>query len=126
MLTFNIRYFTLATAIFITEVLIALYVRDQFVRPYMGDVLVVILLYCLVRAFLILPARPLALSVLVLSFAVEGLQYLQWVEWLGLSEYTLARTLMGTTFQWMDLVAYSVGFLMICGVESFRQKRVAV
>lgn len=123
MLAFNIRYFTLATAIFIAEVLIALYVRDQFVRPYVGDVLVVILIYCFVRAFLTLPVWPLALSVLAFAFAVEGLQYLQWVEWLGLSEYALARTVMGTSFQWMDLVAYTAGITVVWCFETIFKKR---
>ncbi len=31
--------------LFIVETLIALFVRDAFIRPYMGDVLVVILIY---------------------------------------------------------------------------------
>ena len=35
--------------LFLTEVYIGLYVRDRFIRPYFGDVLVVILLGCLVR-----------------------------------------------------------------------------
>ncbi|WP_092559518.1 hypothetical protein [Anaeromicropila populeti] len=32
------------------EVLIARYVHDTVIRPYIGDVLVVIVLYCLVRS----------------------------------------------------------------------------
>ena len=32
--------------LFVVETLIALFVRDAFIRPYMGDVLVVILIYC--------------------------------------------------------------------------------
>lgn len=38
--------------IFCIEVLIALYVRDSFVRPYMGDALVVVLVYSFVRIFI--------------------------------------------------------------------------
>lgn len=34
------------------EVLIALYVRDRFIRPYVGDMLVVVLVYSFVRIFL--------------------------------------------------------------------------
>ena len=37
--------------IFLVEFLIARYVHDSFIRPYVGDVLVVILLYTFVRIF---------------------------------------------------------------------------
>ena len=38
--------------IFCIEVLIALYVRDNFIRPYVGDMLVVVLVYSFARIFL--------------------------------------------------------------------------
>ena len=62
MLTFNPRYFLVAVALFITEVLIALYVRDDFIRPYVGDFLVVILVYCAGRALLKTAMERLGLS----------------------------------------------------------------
>ena len=37
--------------IFCIEALIALYVRDNFIRPYVGDILVVVLVYSFVRMF---------------------------------------------------------------------------
>ena len=45
------------------EVLIGLYVRDAFVRPYVGDVLVAVLLCCLARCFL--PDKPQLLGLWV-------------------------------------------------------------
>ena len=44
---FNFILFMIFLAI---EVLIALYVHDDFVRPYLGDVLVVVVLYFFVSA----------------------------------------------------------------------------
>ena len=42
----------IATFILLTiEVLIALFVHDAFVRPYIGDVLVVVVIYTFVRIF---------------------------------------------------------------------------
>ena len=48
--------------LFVVETLIALFVRDAFIRPYMGDVLVVILVYCFVRMFITRPLRWLTLG----------------------------------------------------------------
>ena len=59
MLTFNLKFFLLALLLFIVEVMIALFVHDNFVRPYVGDYLVVMLIYCAVRTFL--NASPLNL-----------------------------------------------------------------
>jgi len=48
-LTFNKYYFALAALLFVTEVLIARYVTNNFIRSYFGDVLVVILIHCFVK-----------------------------------------------------------------------------
>ena len=45
-------FYLLATIVLIAvEVLIALFVHDNFVRPYIGDVIVVVVIYCFVRIF---------------------------------------------------------------------------
>ncbi|MET0287217.1 MAG: DUF2809 domain-containing protein, partial [Polyangiales bacterium] len=41
----SLRYAAHALALFLVEVAIALWVHDDFVRPYVGDVLVVPLVY---------------------------------------------------------------------------------
>ena len=38
--------------ILVVEIIIGIYVRDNFVRPYMGDALVVVLIYCFIRIFI--------------------------------------------------------------------------
>ena len=70
----------------LTEVFIALFVRDSFIRPYFGDVLVVIVIYAFIRMFL--PVRPLPLlpvAVFLFSVLVEIGQYIGIVDILGLS-----------------------------------------
>ncbi len=44
-------YALLFGGVFVVEVLIALFVRDNFVRPYVGDMLVTVLLCALLRIF---------------------------------------------------------------------------
>jgi hypothetical protein len=122
MLTFNKNYFGIAILIFIIEVLIALFVTDRFVRPYFGDVLVVILIYCFIKSFLRLPVFPLAMAVLVFAFTIETLQYFKIVVKLGLGKSQIARTVIGTSFAWADLVAYVVGIVIVLVVEKHRVK----
>lgn len=125
MLTFNRNYFGLAVFLFIVEVLIAIFVNDGFVRPYLGDVLVVILIYCFIRSFIHLPVIPVAVFVLIFSFTIEFLQYAQIVEKLGLQKSTIARTVIGTAFAWSDLLAYVIGVVTVVMVERhFAKKQV--
>ena len=123
MLTLNKKYIFFAIILFITEVFIAIFVRDNFVRPYLGDVLVVILLYCFLRSFLHVPVLALAISVLIFSFLIEFLQYLNIVEKLGLEHSELANTLIGNSFAWQDIIAYIAGFAIVLLVEKYREKK---
>ena len=115
MIRFDKYYFGLTILIFLIEVLIARYVHDQFVRPYLGDVLVVMLIYCFIKAFFRLPVLTAAVIVLIFSFTIEFLQYLNVVEMLGLEKSKVARIVIGTSFSWADLVMYAagVGFILI-------------
>jgi len=117
MLRFNRNYFALAVLLFAIEVLIALFVHDNFVRPYLGDVLVVILIYCFIKSFIDLREFTLALGVLLFAFAIELLQYIKIVNILGLEKSNLARTVMGTSFAWLDMLAYVVGIGMVLVAE---------
>lgn len=117
---FSRIYFALALFLFIVEVLIALFVRDRFIRPYVGDVLVVILVYCLVMTFLRLSVVPVAIGVLLFAFAIEFLQYIQLVKILGWEDSKFMSTVLGTSFAWYDMLAYFAGFVVILVVERFR------
>jgi uncharacterized membrane protein (DUF485 family) len=122
MLKFNKTYFSLFILIFFTEVLIALYVHDAVIRPYFGDLLVVILIYCFVKSFLDTKVFPSAIFVLLFAFGVEMLQYLNIIEKLGLQDNRIARTVIGTSFEWNDIVAYMSGILIVLLVEKARQE----
>ena len=109
MLTFNTKYFVIAIVLFVIEVLIAVFVHDRFIRPYVGDFLVVILIYCAVRTFIRASPAKIAPGVLVFSYVIEILQYFQIVDRLGLSGNVIAKTVIGYGFEWWDLVAYTLG-----------------
>jgi hypothetical protein len=113
----NIRYFICTLLLFATEVLIALYVHDQIIRPYIGDLLVVILIYCFVKSFLNTPIWPTAITVLLFSYTIEVLQYFDLVNLLGLQDSKLARIVIGTSFAWTDLAAYTAGIAIVLYAE---------
>ncbi|MBT7828499.1 MAG: DUF2809 domain-containing protein [Bacteroidetes bacterium] len=119
MITFNKKYFGLAVLIFLVEIAIALFVHDNFIRPYIGDLLVVVLIYCFIKSFLKLPVLTVALFVLIFSFSIEILQFLNIVEKLGLENSKTAKIVIGTSFNWLDLLAYLIGIGFVLITEKY-------
>ncbi|MGZ8561487.1 MAG: ribosomal maturation YjgA family protein [Flavisolibacter sp.] len=117
MLTFHRKYFFLTLFLFFVEVMIALYVKDRFIRPYVGDFLVVMLMYCAVRSVLKIPPLLIAAGVLLFAYLIELLQYFRIVEVLGLQNNTVARTVIGYGFEWLDIIAYTLGAFTIILLE---------
>ena len=109
--------------LFVTEIAIAMYVHDDFIRPYFGDFLVVILLYCFVKSFIKFSVLAATNIVLIFSFGIEIAQYFNMVEKLGLQHSKIARVVLGNSFAWMDLLAYVLGILTVIGIETFHLKR---
>ena len=104
------RYLLVTLGLFIAEVLIATtFSGSRFIRSYLGDYLVVILLYYLVESFYDVP--PLVLSVSIFAFAcgVEIAQYFKLADVLGLQPGSVLSILIGTSFSWMDILMYFAG-----------------
>ena len=106
----------------IVEVLIALYVRDAFIRPYGGDILVTILLCCFIRIFFPRKIKLLPLWVFLFSVAVEIGQYLNMVDLIGLGHVPFFRILMGTSFSFLDILCYGVGCAVFWIIEYLCKK----
>jgi len=113
-------YLAAFLAILAVEVCIGLFVRDRFIRPYVGDMLVTVLLCCLSRV--IFPNLSPALPVFLLAAAVELSQLAGLTEWLGL-EGTPMGIILGSTFDGKDLLCYALGCAAFAGGEFLLRKR---
>jgi len=113
MLSFNVKYFKYNLLLLFIIVLIASVVTDQFIRPFVGDALIVIWMYLFVKSFVAIKSTLLAHSVLIFSYTIECAQYFNLVRFLNLQDAPLARIIIGSTFDWLDFVAYTVGWLLI-------------
>jgi DNA integrity scanning protein DisA with diadenylate cyclase activity len=117
MLRFNKNYFLLTLLLFIIELLIGVFVHDTIIRPYIGDMLVVVLIYCFIKSFCNTPVVATATAVLIFSFTVEILQYFKVVEILGLQNSKIARIIIGSSFSWMDMLMYAIGIVLVLWAE---------
>lgn len=121
---FSLIPFVMFLLIFGVEVIIALFFDDAIIRPLVGDLLVVVLLFYLVKAFIDWPDIGVAIGVCLFAWGIEFAQALQLVERLGLGDVALARTVIGTTFDWRDLVAYTIGAVLSVWLERWRETAV--
>ena len=122
MVEFNFKYFALTEVLFIVEVSIALYMHDVIIRPYGGDFLVVILIYCFLKSFFTWPVIKTAIGTLIFSYLIEIGQYFHLVNLLGLEHSKLARTVIGVGFSFVDLLCYTLGIALVLIVEWFISK----
>lgn len=125
MVRFSFKFFFFTLLLFIVEVLIALYVHDRFVRPYLGDYIVVFLIYCSVRTFLKASPLTVVIGVLLFAYLVELLQYLRIVDRLGLADNLLAKTVIGYGFEWLDMLAYTLGAGTILLLENVSRRKIS-
>ena len=119
----RITYLMIFLLLFAAEVLIALFVHDGFIRPYIGDVLVVALICAFLRIFL--PERIQFLPVFATAFAVliESLQYFDFLNLIGLAESRILSTVIGRTFDIKDIICYIAGGIIFFTAEQiFRRK----
>lgn len=116
----RIIYFIMTVLIVFTEVMIALFVHDAFVRPYLGDVLAVAAVYSFVRIFIPEKVRLLPLYVFLFAATVEVLQMFDYVSLLGLGESRFFRILLGSVFDIKDVLCYAVGCILLGVFEIIR------
>ncbi|MCM1400367.1 MAG: DUF2809 domain-containing protein [Clostridium sp.] len=119
----RVLYIIATFALLFTEVMIALFAHDSFIRPYVGDMLVVIVIYTFIRIWMPDKCCILPLYVFLFAVLVEVLQYFNIVEVLGLSESKFFSVLIGGTFDWRDIVCYGAGCVLLAIYEFLRARR---
>ena len=117
---FHIRknYLIVTLLLFVVEILIALYAHDRIIRPYGGDFLVVILLYCMISSITDFGVKITATAILLFSCLIEILQHYHIVKLLGLQNSKIANVVLGTSFEWTDMLAYTLGIIFVVIFET--------
>ena len=114
----NPKYLKLTFLLLAIEIIIAVYVHDSFVRPFFGDFLAVIFVYCGLRIFMENSIKT-AIGSLGIAYLIETLQYFKFIEITGLIKYKVLAILIGNSFSWYDILAYTLVFMAILLVAYF-------
>ena len=112
---FNKKYALWALALLGIEFLIAtVFSRIGFIRGYIGDVLVVILLYCLVLSVVkVRNKSKLIGAIFLFAVLVEVLQYFGVATYLGFTKGSLGYIILGNLFSWGDILSYDIGCFIL-------------
>ncbi|CAM2812481.1 DUF2809 domain-containing protein [Chryseobacterium flavum] len=120
---FNLSYFLFALFIFLVEVFIAVKLENIFfIRAYLGDVIVVMFLYALVKSFFKVNDHKLILGILIFSCVVEFAQYFNIAEKSGFRHGSLMYIVIGNSFSWIDILCYIAGCLMLYFFVQIKEK----
>lgn len=106
------------------EVLIALFVHDSFIRPFVGDVIVVAVIYYFIRIFFPVGIKHLLLYIFLFSLTVEFMQ-LSGLTRLISADNRFLRILLGTSFSVWDILCYAVGCVLTGMVERARSTKLS-
>ena len=109
----NIKYIFSFIILFMLETFIALFVHDTIIRPYIGDILVIILMYTFIKGFIQKPLKFLPIYLFVFASAVEVVQYYRVVDLLNLENNRILSTIIGTSFDIKDILCYLVGSIIL-------------
>ncbi len=110
----RLYYAVWCLALIAVEVAIALFISGGFIRSYLGDVIIMGVLYCLVKAFFPKVTKLLPLYLFIFAVGVEIGQYFNYASLLGLGDIPFFQILLGTSFSFIDIVCYAVGSAACC------------
>lgn len=120
----RLTYFFISIILFgIGVIIVKFFGSNNFIRGFIGDFLVVIFIYCLIKIFFNFEAKKLAIGVLIFSFIVEILQYFKLIYLLGLEKNMFAIIILGSKFDKMDLIAYTLGCISIYFIERLLEEK---
>ena len=118
----NYKHASIFLILLIVEICIALFIHDNIIRPFVGDALVVVVIYFFIRSF-ISKLRFLPVYVFLFACLIEVGQYFNLVSILHMENFKIARIIIGSTFDFNDIFCYLIGtiFLLIYEVFCFKK-----
>lgn len=109
----NLKYIFAFLGLLIIEIIIALFVHDEVVRPFVGDILVVVLMYTFIRGLIHKKIRFLPVYLFLFATTVETGQYFHLVEILNLQSNRIMSIIIGNSFDIKDILCYLIATVIL-------------
>lgn len=124
LLKYRLIYLSLTIISFLICIFIVKWFSHQpFIRGFIGDVVVMALIYFFIKTFYHFQPIKLTISVLILAYTIEILQSTQLLVILGLEHNRLAKLVLGSVFDVFDLIAYTLGAVLVYIFDSRLESR---
>lgn len=114
---FNKKYALFFIGLLAAELSIAFFVKNPLIRDNIGDLLVVALLYCFLLTFFEVNKVRAIIGVWVFALLVEISQAYHLIEILNMQDSKLAQLILGTTFDFNDILSYTAGCVILYILE---------
>ena len=103
-------YFSLSLMCIIFCIIIVLLLNETpFIRGFVGDVIIIVFIYYFIMTLKDFSSIHVVIFTLALAFITEVLQYFHFASILGLQHNKIAQLVIGSIFDPMDLIAYTIG-----------------
>lgn len=89
----------------------------------MGDAVIVMFLYSFVKSFIEIEPLSLSVGITIFAYVIEFSQYIKIVPLLGFQENLFTRIVFGSVFDPLDLLAYTIGGILIYYLDTFLRIR---
>ena len=118
----NYKYASIFIILLIVEICIALFIHDNIIRPFVGDALVVVLIYFFIRSFISKHIRFLPVYIFLFACLIEVGQYFNLVSLLHMQNIKVVKIILGSTFDFNDIFCYFIGTILILAYEVISEK----
>ena len=118
----RLKNLTIFLILLATEAIIALYVHDKIIRPFVGDAIVVIAIYYLARAIFPTGIKLLPLYIFLFAASIEILQLLNITDMISANSKFLS-TILGSTFSVGDIICYAAGCVILIPIEKQNRRQ---
>jgi hypothetical protein len=115
MIKFKKNYFLLFIIVFVLELFIEK--STGFIRYTLGDFFAVILLYALIRSFINIKYTSAGFTALIIAYFIEFIQLFNLSHFYPEKYKYALQIIIGTSFSFGDLLAYSLGIILTILIE---------
>ena len=126
----HIKYIIMFVMLLIIEILIGKFLNQGFIREYGGDILIIPLLYAFIRIFCVNDSKAarlyLPLALFVLGVCAEIVQATNVIGIFGVKRDSLLGIIIGSTFDWKDILCYLTGTILILGWNYMKARLLAI
>jgi len=120
MFRFNSKPFLLSFCLLLILVILKAFAERFYLQAYLIDIIAIFWMFCLLKGFFHVANDGLAHYAFLFAIVFEIAQFYQIIDGFYIQNSQLLHFVLGSAFDWYDLLAFTVGWLIILLGEYIR------